>query len=38
MRKVRTELASLDADPLKIPGRGGDENAKPCAQRLVVAN
>ncbi|HSK02809.1 MAG TPA: vWA domain-containing protein, partial [Kofleriaceae bacterium] len=38
LRKVRTELASLDADPLKIPGRGQDENAKPCAQRLVVAN
>jgi Mg-chelatase subunit ChlD len=38
MRKVRTELASLDADPLKIPGRGQDENAKPCSQRLVLAN
>ena len=38
MRKVRVELASLDADPLKIPGRGQDENAKPCAQRLVLAN
>jgi Mg-chelatase subunit ChlD len=38
LRKIRTELGSLDADPLKIPGRGGDENAKPCAQRLVVAN
>jgi Mg-chelatase subunit ChlD len=38
MRKVRTELASLDADPLKIPGRGQDENAKPCDQRMVVAN
>ncbi|HEU0030160.1 MAG TPA: vWA domain-containing protein [Kofleriaceae bacterium] len=38
MRKVRQELASLDADPMKIPGRGQDENAKPCEQRLVVAN
>jgi Mg-chelatase subunit ChlD len=38
VRKVRTELAALDADPLLIPGRGGDENAKPCAQRLVLAN
>lgn len=38
VRKVKTELASLDADPLKIPGRGQDENAKPCSQRLVVAN
>lgn len=38
LRKIRVELASLDADPLKIPGRGQDENAKPCAQRLVLAN
>ncbi len=38
MRKVRQELASIDADPMKIPGRGQDENAKPCDQRLVVAN
>jgi hypothetical protein len=38
MRKVRQELASIDADPMKIPGRGQDENAKPCEQRLVVAN
>ena len=38
LRKVRVELASLDADPLKIPGRGQDENAKPCSQRLVLAN
>ena len=38
MRKVRQELASVDADPLKIPGRGQDENAKPCDQRMVVAN
>jgi von Willebrand factor type A domain-containing protein len=38
MRKVRQELASLDADPMKIPGRGQDENAKPCSQRLVLAN
>jgi len=38
LRKVRQELASIDADPMKIPGRGQDENAKPCEQRLVVAN
>jgi hypothetical protein len=38
MRKVRQELASVDADPMRIPGRGQDENAKPCEQRLVVAN
>jgi uncharacterized protein YegL len=38
MRKIRQELASLDADPMRIPGRGQDENAKPCEQRLVMAN
>ena len=37
-RKVMVELASLDADPLRIPGRGQDENTKPCSQRLVLAN
>ena len=37
VRKIRGELASLDANPMLIPGRGEDENAKPCAQRLVVA-
>ena len=36
--KVQRELASLDADPMSIPGRGQDENAKPCNQRLVMAN
>ena len=38
MGKVKTELASIDADPMRIPGRGKDENAKPCNERLVVAN
>ncbi len=38
MRKVRQELASIDANPMKIPGKGTDENAKPCEQRLVLAN
>ena len=38
LRKVKNDLASLDVDPLKIPGRGQDENAKPCSQRLVLAN
>jgi hypothetical protein len=35
--KVKRELASLDADPLQIAGRGKDENAKPCDQRIVMA-
>jgi len=37
MHKVKQELASLDADPMRIPGRGQDEKAKPCAQRIVLA-
>ena len=36
--KVKRELASLDGDPLRIAGRGKDENAKPCNQRIVMAN
>ncbi len=36
--KVRQELASLDADPMRIPGRGEDENAKPCDKRVIAAN
>jgi hypothetical protein len=38
LRKLRQELASVDADPMRIPGRGKDENAKPCDQRMVLAN
>ena len=34
--KVKRELAALDADPLRIAGRGQDENAKPCNQRIAV--
>ncbi|MDB4959890.1 MAG: hypothetical protein JWO36_7459 [Myxococcales bacterium] len=35
--KVRQELLSLDADPTRIAGRGQDESAKPCDQRIVLA-
>jgi von Willebrand factor type A domain-containing protein len=38
LTKVKRELAALDADPLRIAGRGQDENAKPCNQRIVIAN
>jgi Mg-chelatase subunit ChlD len=38
IRKLDTELQAVDGLPLQIPGRGQDENAKPCNQRLVVAN
>ncbi|HEX8110870.1 MAG TPA: vWA domain-containing protein, partial [Kofleriaceae bacterium] len=36
--KVKRELAALDGDPLRIAGRGQDENAKPCDQRIATAN
>jgi Mg-chelatase subunit ChlD len=35
--RVRRELANIDRDPMRIPGVGTDENAKPCSQRLQVA-
>jgi Mg-chelatase subunit ChlD len=37
VRKVDQELRAIDGDPLRIPGAGMDENAKPCKDRLVVA-
>jgi hypothetical protein len=36
--KVKRELAALDADPLRIAGRGQDETAKPCNQRIASGN
>lgn len=36
-RKIKSELASVDRDPTRIAGLGKDENAKPCSERLVVA-
>ncbi len=38
LSKVRHELASVDGDPMRIAGIGEDENAKPCGQRIVMAN
>jgi uncharacterized protein YegL len=35
VRKVERQLAAVDGDPLRIPGVGMDENAKPCAERVV---
>ena len=35
--RIRGAVAALDADPLRIPGLGQDENAKPCAARVVLA-
>jgi Mg-chelatase subunit ChlD len=35
--KIQLTFTLLDTDPLKIAGLGQDENAKPCAERLVLA-
>ncbi len=35
--KVTRELRGLDRDPLKIAGLRTDENAKPCSDRLMIA-
>jgi hypothetical protein len=37
LQKVTRELKGLDRDPLKIAGLRVDENAKPCSERLMVA-
>lgn len=37
VQKVLRELKGLDRDPLRIPGQFTDENAKPCKDRLLVA-
>jgi Mg-chelatase subunit ChlD len=34
--KIRGELKGLDGDPLKIPGVGKDEQAKPCVDRVLA--
>ena len=35
--KVTRELKGLDRDPLKIAGLRTDENARPCSDRLMIA-
>lgn len=35
--KVTREIKGLDRDPLKIAGLRVDENAKPCSERLMIA-
>ncbi len=37
VNKVTRELKGLDRDPLKIAGLRVDENAKPCSERLMIA-
>ncbi len=38
VQKVQRELRALDSNPLRIAGLGQDERAKPCSERLVMAN
>ncbi len=38
VRKVRGELTAVDGDPTQAPGLGQDEQAKPCAKRLMIAS
>jgi hypothetical protein len=33
-RKIKLEILSLKADPMRIPGLLKDESAKPCADRV----
>lgn len=37
VHKITRELRGLDRDPLRIAGLRTDENAKPCKERLLVA-
>jgi hypothetical protein len=36
LRKIRQELAGIDRDPMRIAGLNGDENAKPCSERMIA--
>jgi Mg-chelatase subunit ChlD len=37
VQKINREIRGLDRDPLRIAGLHTDENAKPCKERLLVA-
>ncbi|HYP77634.1 MAG TPA: VWA domain-containing protein [Polyangiaceae bacterium] len=37
LAKIQGALRSLERDPLRIPGLNTDENAKPCADRVLIA-
>jgi Mg-chelatase subunit ChlD len=36
VHKVEQQIRALDGDPLRIPGVGVDENAKPCNERVAL--
>lgn len=37
LAKIKFALRALERDPMRIPGLNTDENAKPCAERIVIA-
>lgn len=37
IQKIRRQVRALEQNPLRIAGLNGDENAKPCSERLVLA-
>jgi hypothetical protein len=37
LAKINGAIRSLERDPMRIPGLNTDENAKPCAERLLIA-
>ena len=38
LRKIEVAVRALHADPMRIPGLGGDERAKPCEQRILAVD
>ncbi|HYQ01117.1 MAG TPA: VWA domain-containing protein [Polyangiaceae bacterium] len=37
LAKIKGAIRALDRDPMRIAGLDTDENAKPCAERIVIA-
>jgi len=37
LAKINGAIHSLDRDPMRIAGLDADENAKPCADRVQIA-
>ncbi len=37
LQRIEREIKLIDRDPMRIPGLRVDENAKPCGERLMIA-
>lgn len=37
LQRINREIKAIERDPMKIPGLKVDENAKPCNERLMIA-